>query len=230
MRAIGIVAVCHDPAFRCFYQIASKAKNAGVKQPRLFLESSGVADYVAALNAFEQGNMHDLVNLILSGINALNLAGAQIIIIPNNAVHCIFDQLVCQSPVPLINIADATAKKCLELNCQSVCVLGTKLVFQSGLYRQKLAHLGIDVTEPDGDDQNALHQILMNATQGEKISNDAMNNIRTIIDRLKERKGFDAVILACSELKLFDFENHFVCVDPFEQLANKAWEMAQCDN
>ncbi len=226
MRSIGIVVVCHQPGMDCVHRIVQLANDASMKQPSIILENSDVESYVQAFKQLEDGKPKQLIHLALHSIEALHRAGAEVVAIPNNAIHCVFAQLVEQSSARLISMVDAVSEMCKTNQYQSICLLGTTPLIEQNVYTNPLKQLGIEVIVPKSLEQDEVHQIAMGATLSNKISEEEAQRIRSIVSNIHDGQKFDALLIACSELMLPTLKYEFTCIDPFQLLAEKVFEVS----
>ncbi len=91
----------------------------------------------------------------------LENAGADMIIICTNTTHIVADEVQKNISIPLIHIADSTAKKIIESSMKKVGLLGTKFTMEEAFYKDRLAEkYGLDVIIPKEKDCQINHDII----------------------------------------------------------------------
>lgn len=75
-----------------------------------------------------------LSNYLLSSLNHLKDAGAEIAAITANTEHIIWDMICHRFPLSVISIVDATVHEITRRGLKRVLVFGTAFTMQSGLY------------------------------------------------------------------------------------------------
>lgn len=134
---------------------------------------------------------------------AINLekAGADCIILCANTMHN-FAQVVSQNTsIPLIHIAEETAKDILTTKIRKVGLLGTKLTMEEDFYKSILNKHDVEVIIPEIKEREYLHRcILDELTQG-KFTTETKSGFLEIIDQLKI-SGAEGVIMGCTEIPM----------------------------
>lgn len=143
----------------------------------------------------------DAVSEIIAD-SAANLikAGADFIVIAANTTHKIAPSVQEKiGDVPILHIADSTAKEILKHGYNKVALLGTKYTMQEDFYIEKLVSYGISVITPEFDAQDEIHRIIFEELCKGIFKDQSKETLETIISRCK-RHGAQAVILGCTEL------------------------------
>jgi aspartate racemase len=139
---------------------------------------------------------------LLAGIEFLNSARCAVIAIPCNSAHCWYDQMAAASGVPLLHIAEASARKVQRNNpaTRRVGVLSTEGTHRMGIYRAPLERLGFEVIAPNADDFGELVSPGIADIKGNRIAA-AQYKFDLAADRLLAR-GAEQIILGCTEIPL----------------------------
>lgn len=135
------------------------------------------------------------------GFQHLAAAGAEIGLIAANTLHRVFDAVANESPIPLINIVDATAVAIKRKNCETVGLLGTRYTMQGAFYVDRLASHGISTLIPEKNQQQEIHRVIYEELTRGIMKPSSKGHYLTIIDSLKER-GAEGIILGCTEIPL----------------------------
>ncbi|GMT48489.1 MAG: aspartate racemase [bacterium] len=131
----------------------------------------------------------------------LELAGADCIVICTNTMHKLADAVEKAVNIPLIHIADATARVIKMNNINKIGLLGTKYTMEQDFYKGKLDSHDLKVIIPEDDDRNTVHDVIYNELVLGEIRDDSILKYVIIIDKLKNR-GAQGVILGCTEIGL----------------------------
>jgi len=144
----------------------------------------------------------DLRAKMLSDI-ALNLenAGADCLLICANTPHLIADDIQKIINIPLIHIAEATAKEILSKNINKVALLGTKFTMEHNFFKDKLIKNGIEPLIPEENDREFIHLSIFNELGKGIFEEKTRQRYLEIINDLKS-KGAQGVILGCTEIPL----------------------------
>ena len=116
-------------------------------------------------------------------------------------MHKVADYVESKISIPLLHIADATAKEILKKNISTVGLLGTKITMEEDFYKKRIEKYGINVIIPDETDRekinNIIYQELCKNLILEKSKREFLNIIKKLINR-----GAEGIILGCTELPL----------------------------
>lgn len=138
----------------------------------------------------------------LSGI-AKNLqgAGADCILLCANTMHMTAHTVQQNISIPLLHIAEATAKNITLQHIQTVGLLGTKFTMENKFFTDILSAYGIQTLVPGNPERDYLHDTIFNEF-GKGIFNPATKKrYLEIITTLKER-GAGGIIFGCTEIPM----------------------------
>ncbi len=203
------------------------SNTSAMRQPEYSVHSLPFYHYQQA----HQANGWDwavVADLVLRSIAALQRAGADFIIIPNNTAHHAIDLIQQQSPLPVLNMVEIAAQYCIEQSYQKVVILGTEATMSGGLYDEVLQLGNINVRKPEQELRVALNDMIINELVSQQLKRGSVSNIA---EQLKSIPC-DAFILACTELpSVFNQANLAKpCVDSTELLAAAALAYACTDS
>jgi len=151
------------------------------------------------LTDFEnKGDMEGYVKYLSAGIKSLENAGAEFIIMAANSPHAVFDELQGKANVPMISIAEVTAKKAESEGMKKLLLLGIKFTMQSSFYQNVCKKYGIEMVVPNEQEQNEINKIIFDELVIGKFNEESKNKLLEIIDTYET----DGVILGCTELPL----------------------------
>lgn len=127
----------------------------------------------------------------------LRASGAQVLAIACNTAHAYAEE-VRASDLPLIDMLEAAGLAARAQGADVVGVLGTSLAL--GLYRERLAELGLEVATLDDHEQVEFMALLYRIKRGDvgQASREAM---AALAHRLIN-KGAQAVVAGCTEVPL----------------------------
>ena len=143
--------------------------------------------------------------LMTSGIEALERAGADFVVIPCVSAHVFLDELRRSVRIPVLSIFDAAAELvCSEFpGIHRLGLLATTGTVASGLFQHRLAESGFEVIVPDAQDQArvmaAIYGIKASAAAGDRARVAA--EVRAVAERVVAL-GAEALVLGCTELPL----------------------------
>lgn len=128
-------------------------------------------------------------------------AGADCILLGANTMHHIAEEVQAAVNIPLIHIADATAKAINEKNISTIALLGTKYTMQFEFYKKRLAAAGITTLIPGEDDIEIVNDGIYEELGKGILLPSTKEKYMAIIQKLV-RRGAMGVILGCTEIPL----------------------------
>ena len=86
--------------------------------------------------------------LLAAEAAVLEAAGAECVVLCTNTMHKVADAIEAATGVPLIHIADVTARPSAEPALGGVALLGTRFTMEQAFLRDRLASHGVQVPVP----------------------------------------------------------------------------------
>lgn len=168
------------------------------------------------------GNGESPLPHMLEGVRTLKRAGATAVAIACNTAHYWYDDLVAESGMPVLHIADAA---CVDLaGLQRVGLLATQGTIAAGFYQSRLAARGIECLLSSDDEQRTL---VLPAI--ECVKRNDLAQAYTLATRAARRlltqgpRGAQRIIMGCTEIPLaLDYQPSGVaehCIDATRALA-----------
>ena len=139
---------------------------------------------------------------MLTGIaRRLETAGAECLLLCANTPHMAADDVQKNIGIPLLNIAEETAKEIKKRGLAKVGLLGTKFTMELPFFKERLSKYGIETVIPNDADRAFVHSSIY-AELGKSIfTNETKKRYLQIIESL-ENKGAGGAILGCTEIPL----------------------------
>jgi len=196
-RHIGIVAVSAEGAALCYRTIAAEgcAGYGRHGHPRITMDTIPLRDYMAHINA---GRWERVATLLRESASVLERAGADLLICPDNTVHCAFDLATFDSEVLWLHIAREVAAVAAAEHYRCVGVLGTKVLMESNVYPGAFSAQGIETVLPTAADRERLDALIFD----ELVNGTVQASTRATIAKIIAGLRCEAVALACTELPL----------------------------
>lgn len=149
-----------------------------------------------------EGKWAELTVRMIDGALRLQKGGAEMLVICTNTMHLMAPEIEAAIDIPLLHIADATAKAIQEQGLQKVALLGTRFTMEKDFYKTRIReNYGIQVLTPDETDMNTIHDIIYNELVQGVIRDSSREKYQTIIEKLAAA-GAEGVILGCTEIPL----------------------------
>lgn len=159
-------------------------------------------DFDPIMKLQHEGKWDKLTQIMIEAARKIEKGGAEMLTICTNTMHKMYNDVQNSISIPVLHIADATASAIKEKNINTVALLGTRFTMEQDFYKGRLTEKhGIKVLIPEGDDLNAVHNIIYNELVLGKIKDESRKIYQTIIENLAQ-KGAQGVILGCTEIPL----------------------------
>jgi aspartate racemase len=154
-----------------------------------------------------ESNWTGIADLLIKAAKSLQSAGAEKVMFCANTPHKVYDDVARAIDLPIIHIADATAKAIREKAIDKVCFLGTKYSMVEDFVTQRIARNNIEVFVPTEDRTiNELHRIIRDElTYGKTVPQSKEYVIQVIQSFVNN--GAQGVVLGCTEFPLMIKEN-----------------------
>ena len=201
MKTIGLIGGMSWESTITYYQVINQfiSKSlGGLHSAKTLLYSVDFQE----IESCQANNEWDKSAIILTdAAKRLELAGADFIIICTNTMHKVADQIQKNITIPIIHIAEVTAKYLIKDKIKSVALLGTKYTMEQNFYKSKLIEKGLNVLIPDEQDRIIINNIIYDELCLGLIKPESKQVYLNIIDKLV-KQGAEGVILGCTEIGL----------------------------
>lgn len=206
MKHIGIVGCSAEGAALCYRTICLEAEKALGKHahPEISLHTIALAEYMKHITA---ADWTAVSALMLRSAAALQRAGVEFLICPDNTIHQAFPYLMPNSPLPWLHIADEVAKEAKRRGFGKLGLAGTKFLVGSSVYPEKLDALGIQWLKPAEGQQHEINRIIFDELVRGELRPESLRYFQRVIQDFK-KCGCDAVVLGCTEIPLLVGDNN----------------------
>ena len=203
MKTIGLLGGMSWESTLSYYKLLNEgAREAlgGVHSAKIIMHS---VDFHQMHQLQNKGKWEESGNILANLAHSLEVAGADFILICTNTMHKVADTIKQKIDIPLLHIADATAKSLLEKNCKKTILLGTRFTMKEDFYKKVISSYGIDVIIPNEKEMQEINRIIFEELVVGKIKETSKQKYIQIIESLYlENNEIDSVILGCTEIGL----------------------------
>ncbi|RUO65247.1 aspartate racemase [Pseudidiomarina planktonica] len=201
MKTIGLIGGMSWESTQTYYRLINqkvRAQLGGLHSAKVVLYS---LDF-ATIEPLQRNEEWDATAEILSSAaQSLEAAGADFVVVCTNTMHKVAPQIEQSVNIPLLHIADATAKALRQDQVKRVGLLGTKFTMEQDFYRERLQQHGIEVVIPNAQQREQVHSVIFNELCQGITDSKSKSAYQKIIADLGEQ-GAEAVILGCTEIGL----------------------------
>ncbi|MBY5943886.1 aspartate/glutamate racemase family protein [Photobacterium rosenbergii] len=181
--------------------------------------------------AFLISNGDDPYPALKQGMEQLEQAGAECIVMPCNTAHYWYPRLSNTCRVHMISILDSVVDEAKLRGYTKVGIMATTATMTTRMYETKLAQKQIAAVAPEQDQQQAVMDGIYAVKAGDVEQGHRL--MKPVFDSLLEQ-GADAVILGCTEIPVALAETVFnqpeQCLDSLNILAKACIDWAMADS
>jgi aspartate racemase len=201
MKTIGLLGGMSWESTIPYYRLINqrvKERLGGLHSAKVILYSVDFHD----IERLQHAGDWDAAGLMLArAARALEQAGADFIVLCTNTMHKLAPAIERAITIPLLHIADPTARQIRNDGHTRVGLLGTLFTMEQSFYSERLEQQGLEVITPCPDDGAAVHRIIYEELCLGQVLPESRAVYQKVMTRLTEQ-GAQAIILGCTEISL----------------------------
>ncbi|MGQ4277125.1 aspartate/glutamate racemase family protein [Pseudidiomarina sp. E22-M8] len=201
MKTIGVIGGMSWESTLVYYRLLNqytRAKLGGHHSARLVLYS---VDFAEIEQLQQQGNWEQTAIILTQAAQALEAAGAELMLIATNTMHKVAAEVQDAINSPLLHIVDALAEAILQQGHSAIGLLGTRFTMEQEFYRKRLEQHGITVLTPSASTRECIHDCIFNELCQGQFTAAAKQAFLSSCDEL-HAQGADGIVLGCTEIGL----------------------------
>jgi len=201
MKTIGLIGGMSWESTVTYYRIVNetiKKELGGFHSAKILLYS---VDFAEIEECQSNGDWEKSADILAKAAENLEKAGADFLVICTNTMHKVVPQMTKRIHIPILHIAEETAKELTKQNIKKVALLGTKYTMTQEFYKEKIAEAGIEVLIPNERDIEIVNHVIYKELCLGIISEESKKEYLRIIQELSD-VGAQGVILGCTEIGL----------------------------
>jgi amino-acid racemase len=207
MKTIGLIGGMSWESSLLYYRLINQGvqqRLGGLHSAELLMHS---VDFAPIENLQHTGDWEGASKILIDAARRLEAGGADFFLIGTNTMHQVAPAVAAAVDIPLLHIADATARVLVSNEVRRVGLLGTAFTMELEFYRERIERHNIEVVVPELHDRQMVHDIIYQELCLGKVDDDSREVYLAIIDRLREQH-IDGVILGCTEIGLLLDSRH----------------------
>ncbi|HSQ10703.1 MAG TPA: aspartate/glutamate racemase family protein [Burkholderiaceae bacterium] len=202
MKTIGLIGGMSWESTVPYYRTINetiKERLGGLHSAKIILYS---VDFHDVERLQHSGNWTAAGSLLAATAQAVERAGADVLVLCTNTMHKVAPAIEAAVRIPLLHIADSTAREIVAAGISTVGLLGTRFTMEQGFYKdRRQRNHGVRVLIPDERQREVVHRVIYAELCVGKIVDDSRAEYREIMAQLV-RQGAEAIILGCTEITL----------------------------
>ena len=202
MKTIGLIGGMSWESSIEYYRIINQVVRkelGGVHSAKSVMVSLDFAEIEELQN---QGNWDEATRIMVETAQLVEKGGADFVLICTNTMHLMAEEVQAGVNIPLLHIADATAKAVKQRELDTIGLLGTRFTMEKEFYRGRLEELHqLKVLIPDSEKREQIHRVIYDELVQGMITDDSREIYREVIDTLVAG-GAQGIVLGCTEIGL----------------------------
>jgi aspartate racemase len=202
MKTIGLIGGMSWESTLEYYRTLNetvKARLGGLHSAKCLLYS---VDFAEVEMLQSKGRWEEAGEMMADAAQRLERGGGDFIVLCTNTMHKLTPQIETAVKIPLLHIADATARAVKDAGLWRVGLLGTRFTMEQEFYRGRLTERhGLDVLVPDEADREIVHQVIYGELCLGVVKEDSRAQFSAIIEKMVAA-GAQGIILGCTEIEL----------------------------
>ena len=200
MKTIGLIGGMSWESTQYYY----RQINQGVRERLGGLHSAKILMYsvdFAPIEAMQNvGDWDAAADVLSRAAQSLEAGGADFFLICTNTMHKVAHIVEKSVDIPLLHIADTTAKVLLADRVSRVGLLGTAFTMEQSFYKGRLNQQhNIEVIVPESSDRDTVHQVIYQELCLGTINPVSKQAYLQIVGRLQQQE-VGGIILGCTEI------------------------------
>ena len=208
MKTIGLLGGMSWESTELYYRWINeqiKTKLGGLHSAKIAMVSVDFQE----IEALQHKNEWQKAGQILAkAAQQIEAAGADFLLICTNTMHKVAPQIEQAVDIPILHLADATAKRIKQKGMKKVGLLGTNFTMEQEFYKGRLIKKhGLDVIVPSSEDRQIVHRVIYDELCLGYISDASRNEYLRIIDNMRAQ-GAEGIIEGCTEIVMLVKQSH----------------------
>ncbi|MGX5574220.1 aspartate/glutamate racemase family protein [Bacillus toyonensis] len=201
MKTIGLIGGMSWESTSEYYRILNeeiKSRLGGLHSAKCLINS---VDFEEIERFQSNGDWDGAGEVLGNAAYSLQKGGADFIIICTNTMHKVVEKIKENINIPVLHIADTTAKEIKRKGIQTIGLLGTKYTMEQDFYKSRIEENNIKVIVPVEKNREKLNEIIYTELCLGKITSQSRKYYKRVIEELVQ-KGAQGIILGCTEIGL----------------------------
>jgi aspartate racemase len=202
MKTIGLIGGMSWESSIEYYRIINETvrdRLGGFHSARSIMYS---VDFAEIESLQREGRWDNATELMINVAKNVEKGGADFVIICTNTMYKMADEVQKHIKIPILHIADATAKKVKSQGLRKIGLLGTKFTMEEDFYKGRLAEKhGLEVVIPAAGERELVHRVIYDELCIGEIIESSRKEYIIVMDNLI-KNGAEGIVLGCTEIGL----------------------------
>ena len=228
MKKIGLIGGTGPESTLMYYKELNSRIDSltnGKEMPDIVIES---VNFRRAWEYVVSGQYDKLSEYLVEKVNHLVDSGAEIVSLTAATMHIVYGQVESETKAGLISIPKAISEEVVAKGIKKVGLLGTIFTMEQEYMKKDLQDAGVHVFIPEKTDRELIAKRILEELEFGIVKDSTLQEFISIINKMKNYFGIEAIILGCTELPLLlNTENcPICCLDAVEIHIKKLIDLA----
>ena len=201
MKTIGLIGGTSWVSTAEYYRIINErmqARLGDLNSAKILLYSVNFEEFKPPSEPEKWGELGERFSRIAQ---RLEEGGANCLLLCANSPHMVADVIQSKIRIPLLHIAEMTAREIKKKGLTKVGLLGTRITMEQSFFREKLSAHGIQSIIPNEGDRAFVHAAVFEELSKGIFKKETKDKFLRIIEGLT-KEGATGIILGCTEFPL----------------------------
>ncbi|MDX8453462.1 aspartate/glutamate racemase family protein [Mesorhizobium sp. VK9D] len=210
MKTLGLIGGMSWESTAIYYRLLNeivRERLGGLHSAKLLLWSFDFAEIAERQHA---GDWEGAGALLVEAARRLEAGGAEGLVICTNTMHKLADAVRAAISVPLIHIADATARAVVDAGVKRPALLATRFTMEQDFYKGRLADkYGLEPVVPDQAGRDMVHNVIYDELCQGIVKPESKSAYLEEVGRMRRTGRVDGVIMGCTEITMLIGQGDF---------------------
>lgn len=202
MKTIGLIGGMSWESSIEYYRIineTAKEKLGGLHSAKSLMAT---VDFAEIEKLQHENRWDEAAQILVKCAQDLERGGADFIVLCTNTMHKVADEIMANTTLPFLHIADATAEKVKAAGIKRIGLLGTRFTMEHDFYKGRLIdNFGLEVFIPSEENREIIHRIIYEELVVGKVLESSRKEYKRVMEELIVQ-GAEGIILGCTEIEL----------------------------
>jgi len=208
MKTIGLLGGMSWESTELYYRLI----NEGIKAQLGGLHSARISMVSVDFNEIEEmqhnGDWGGAGQVLAEAAKQVEAAGADFLLICTNTMHKVVHQVQEAINIPILHLADATAKRIKADGMNTIGLLGTNFTMEEDFYKGRLVEkYELNVLIPPKSDREIVHSVIYDELCMGRVQDESRDKLLRIIRDLRDR-GAEGIVEGCTEIVMLVQQQH----------------------
>lgn len=210
MKTLGLIGGMSWESTAIYYRLLNeivRERLGGLHSAKLLLWSFDFAEIAERQHA---GDWDGAGALLVEAALGLEAGGAQGLVICTNTMHKLADNVAAAVSIPLIHIADATARAVVHAGVKRPALLATRFTMEQDFYKGRLADkYDLRPVVPNQAGRDLVHKVIYDELCQGIVKEDSKAAYIAEVGRLRRDEKIDGLIMGCTEITMLIGQGDF---------------------